>query len=137
MTTTELSAPVLDASALLAFVLKEPGREVVSLAISGGAVIGAVNYAEALSKLTEKVGSAWVWEERICEMTRSRLVIEPFLEGDAVRAAELRPLSRRQGLSLGDRACLAIATRLGARVLTSDRAWREVPDLAVPVMLIR
>jgi PIN domain nuclease of toxin-antitoxin system len=63
--------------------------------------------------------------------------VETYLEVDAVRAAELRRISRHRGLSLGDRSCLALAARLGAPVLTADRAWVDIDGLAIPITLIR
>ncbi len=137
MTTTEASAPVLDASALLAFLLEEPGREEVSAVIDTGAIVGAVNYAEVLTRLGEDAPSVEEWETWIHGIAGPLLRVEPYLKVDAVRAAELRRISRHRGLSLGDRSCLALAARLGAPVLTADRAWVDIIGLAVPVTLIR
>ena len=58
-----------------------------------------------------------------------------FLE-DAVEIAKLRPAIRPGGLSLGDRACLALARRYGARVLTADGTWTRF-DIGVRVQAIR
>jgi ribonuclease VapC len=64
------------------------------------------------------------------------IAIEPFSPDDAERAAELWAPRRRAGLSLGDRACLALARRLGLPAHTADRDWRKV-DVGVEVVLIR
>ena len=126
-------AAVLDASALLAYVHREPGYEIVREAIQKGAVISAVNLAEALGKLKAKgldptqIGS---------KLEALGLLAVPFDEEDALLVAELDPLTRPKGLSLGDRACLALAKRLGLPALTADRAWAELP-LPVKVEVIR
>jgi ribonuclease VapC len=66
------------------------------------------------------------------------LIVEPFTEGDAVVSSTLRALSKTHGLSLGDRACLSLAKRLGLEVLTANRAWAVVADDAgVAVRVIR
>ena len=60
----------------------------------------------------------------------------PFDDDLAVRAALLRPTTKRAGLSFADRACIATAIRLNATVVTADRAWAEL-DLPCPIELIR
>lgn len=62
--------------------------------------------------------------------------IEPFEDRDAALVGLLRPVTKALGLSLGDRACLALAQRLGLRVLATDRALAEA-DVGVEVDLIR
>ncbi len=64
------------------------------------------------------------------------LQIRPFDETLAVAAGLMRAATRRHGLSLGDRACLALALRERSRVLTADRAWSKL-DLGVEVTVIR
>jgi ribonuclease VapC len=137
MTTTERSGPVLDASALLALALEEPGSAEVITALRSGAVNGAVNYAEVLTRLGERAQSVKQSEAELLRITGSSFRVETYLEKDAVQAAELRRISKHRGLSLGDRSCLALAARLGAAVLTADRAWVDIAGLAVPVTLIR
>jgi PIN domain nuclease of toxin-antitoxin system len=106
-------------------------------ALSAGAVIGAVNYAEVLTRLGERAQSVKQSETELLGITGPSFRVETYLEEDAVCAAELRRISRHRGLSLGDRSCLALAARLGAPVLTADRAWVEIVGLVVPVTLIR
>jgi len=136
--TTEAAAPVLDASALIAYLREEPGAELVAAAIAGGAVISTVNVAEALSTLT----GFGVDPVQLTADLRTRglldgaLTVEPFTTADATETARLRPLTREAGLSLGDRACLALASRLGAPALTADRAWIDL-SLGVTVDPIR
>lgn len=131
---------VLDASALLAYLQDEPGAETVRAALVDGCVMSAVNWAEVLSKSEELVLGA---EELISELTSrgvlgACLTVLPFAEADAPVAATLRPPTRHLGLSLADRACLALGLRLEATVLTADRTWRDLdPALGVSVLLIR
>ena len=70
------------------------------------------------------------------DLRDSGVAIHPFSEADAFQAAALRELTRSAGLSLGDRACIALAWRLGTPVVTADRAWASIA-LPVEVILIR
>ena len=62
--------------------------------------------------------------------------IEPFLPVDGERAGRLWPLTRRQGLSLDDRACLSLGLRLGLTVVTCDQAWAQLP-IELEIQLLR
>ncbi len=123
-----MSSAVVDASVILAVLLNER----TDSSVLTGAVVSAVNFSEVLSK-TQDYG-----------LTRSDLAvtlqllagIEPFTESQAYRSGELRPLTRAAGLSLGDRACLALALELNADVYTADRAWAAL-DLPCRIHLIR
>ena len=119
-------APVLDASALLAHLRDEPGADVVAEAIASGAVISTVNLAEVFSRVADRGGDP---AKLASELTQSGLLdgaitVEPFTAADAIDAGRLRPLTRDAGLSLGDRACLALARRLDAPALTADTDWQ-------------
>jgi PIN domain nuclease of toxin-antitoxin system len=121
-------APVLDASALLAHLRDEPGADVVAEAIASGAVISTVNLAEVFSRVADRGGDP---AKLAVELTQSGLLdgaitVEPFTAADAIDAGRLRPLTRDAGLSLGDRACLALARRLDAPALTADTDWQGV-----------
>jgi ribonuclease VapC len=121
-------APVLDASALLAHLRDEPGADVVAEAIAGGAVISTVNLAEVFSCVADRGGDP---AKLAAELTQSGLLdgaitVESFTAADAIDAGRLRPLTRDAGLSLGDRACLALARRLDAPALTADTDWQGV-----------
>jgi PIN domain nuclease of toxin-antitoxin system len=97
------------------------------------AVIGAVNLAEVVSKFVREgiaIGVIREWVETL------ELDVRPFDRGLAYAAGALLPATRGQGLSLGDRACLALARNLGAPALTTDRAWRDV-EVGVAIELIR
>jgi ribonuclease VapC len=131
-------ASVLDASALMAILHAEEGASVVIDAIGEGAAVSVVNWAEVLSKLAEagKDPEIAAAELRRAEGSRRALSIEPLTAADCVAVARLRPITRRQGLSLADRACLALAQRLDVPALTADREWLTA-DVAVEVRLIR
>jgi PIN domain nuclease of toxin-antitoxin system len=112
---------VLDASAVLCLLQEEKGAERVARALPA-AVIGAVNYAEVVGKLVES---------GIDEATADGLVdtlqlnVIPFDRIQARLAGALRATTRKLGLSLGDRACLALAAAEGATALTCERAWTK------------
>ena len=134
-----MPGPVLDASALLAYLGDEPGAEVVSEAIAGGAAISTVNLAEVLSHAAGRGSDPAALVERMTErgLLGGAIAVEPFNTADAVETARLRPLTRQAGLSLGDRACIALARRLDAPALTADPAWAHAGDLAVQLQQIR
>jgi len=103
---------VLDASALLAYLRDEPGAQAVADAIAGGAAICAVNLAEVFSRAADRGADPSSLAD---ELTRrgllgGALVVEDFTATDAIEVARLRPLTGQAGLSLADRACLALAT---------------------------
>lgn len=122
----------IDASALLALLFAEPGADVVADAIAGGAVTSAVNFSEVATVLVRHGRDP----EAILGRVREQLAVEPFADADALAAAALYPKTAGKGLSLGDRACLALAQRLGVPALTAEHARAEL-DLDIAVRLIR
>ena len=141
MEPTDLRAPeaVLDASALLALINEERGARVVNNAIANGAAISVVNWIEVLSKLAEEGENpeAVSVEITAANPVETAIKIEPVTAEDAIEAARLRPLTKDKGLSLADRACLALGRRLSVPVLTADREWTGLGDLSAGVELIR
>ncbi len=133
-----MSEVVLDASALLAYLNEEPGAEVVEDALARAACIGAANWAEVLSKVVENGVDvdAFVREIEARGILGQTLEVVPLLQEDGAAIARLRPLTKAAGLSLGDRACLALGLRLGLPVLTADREWRSLA-LGVEVRTVR
>jgi PIN domain nuclease of toxin-antitoxin system len=127
-----VSEAVLDSSAILAILLRERVSARVHDVLDG-AVMTAVNIAEVLTKLVE-ADAAMLPEAEALFALFDR--IEPFTETHARRAAGLRPRTKEFGLSLGDRACLALALELGAEVYTADQAWAQV-EVGCVVHLIR
>lgn len=124
---------VLDASAVLAYLQREPGHEQIRGALDQGAAISTVNLAEVYAKA---VASGQELEAVADRLLALGLGPQPFTEPDARAAAELYLQTRVHGLSLGDRACLALGLQLGLPVLTADRTWTEL-QLAIPVHLVR
>ena len=123
---------VLDSSAILAIVQSETGAEAVLEAIPD-AVISAVNFSEVVAKLAD---NGYPTDAIRSELRKLNLAVVDFDEDQAYAAGLLRPLTRSAGLSLGDRACIALARQLGCGVLTSDREWAAL-DLGVEVRLFR
>ena len=123
---------VLDSSALLCLLNDEPGAARVVVALPS-AVVGAVNLAEVVTTLRERGLSAEEVDEVFSHL---HLDVRPLTAAQATATGHLRPATRAQGLSIGDRACLALAAELGAVVLTTDHAWAEA-EVGVEVELIR
>jgi ribonuclease VapC len=133
-----MSKVVLDASAFLAFLGAEVGADTVQQAIRTGAFISAVNLAEVLSKVSE-VGRDP--EQLYAELMEHRvlgygIVVRPFREEDAVAISKLRVRTKKFGLSLGDRTCLALGAALQLPILTADKSWLRL-DLGLAIELIR
>jgi PIN domain nuclease of toxin-antitoxin system len=126
------AAVVLDASALMALLNTEPGADEVEV-LAADAAISAITWCEAYGKLRGRgVDSAAL----TANMAESGITIHSFDERDARDTGELAPLTRGAGLSLADRACLALAARLGVPAITADRAWTDL-DVGVEIRCIR
>lgn len=97
------------------------------------AVISSVNYAEVVTKLVDWGYANWFAEDMFQAMG---ILIIPFDAHQALEAGILRAKTRSKGLSLGDRACLALAKATGRIALTADRAWADL-DVGVAIELIR
>lgn len=127
-----MSEVVLDASALLAVLDDEPGSDVVASVLTH-ALMTTVNLAEVLTKLGER-GVPEAQSFDAIEGLNLRLV---DVDVPLARAsARLRAGTRRAGLSLGDRVCLALAEQRRAPVLTADRAWAKL-GLSLDIRVIR
>lgn len=107
--------------------------------MASGAAISVLNWAEVLSKLAERGEDPELvaGELRAAGLIETVLSIEPVSEEDAIEMARLRPPTKKLGLSLADRACIALANRLRIPIVTADRAWAELPILRSKVKLIR
>jgi PIN domain nuclease of toxin-antitoxin system len=127
-----LSNAVLDASALLALLGSEAGADQVHAAIPT-ASISAVNLAEVYSKLADRGPDALLALQSIRFALRE---VVPFTDAMAELTGRLRPLTRSLGLSLGDRACLALAIMRGGDVLTADKSWSKL-KLPCTIRIIR
>jgi ribonuclease VapC len=126
---------VLDASALLALFNDEPGAQAVLDALAGDCRLSAVNQTEVLTKLLDKGLSQ---AEALSVVEAVDIEVVAFDESQSLDAAWLRMETRTVGLSLGDRACLALARSRKAVALTADRPWSQVADaVGVTVRCIR
>jgi PIN domain nuclease of toxin-antitoxin system len=125
-----VSPYVLDASALLAYLHGEDGADEVADALSQSASISAANWAETLSKVAEVGVSPKQLADDLEEqgLLHGLLEVVPLTHEDALSIGDLRPMTKPYGLSLGDRACIALALRLGRPVLTADRDWDQIAD---------
>ena len=114
---------VLDASAILAIITGEPGAEKFTPNLLANAVAGSVNLAEVHAKLVSRGWpSGQAWEDAT---SPAREVIS-FDEEQARIAGDLVIQTRDLGLSLGDRACLALGIALKAPVYTAEKAWKKL-----------
>ena len=107
---------VLDASALLCLLNDEPGAERV-LDVLTQSVVGTTNLAEVVSKLRERGVPLDEVREALGGL---HLDVRPLSPAQAMIIGDLRPATKPLGLSLGDRACLALAVDLQAEMLTTD-----------------
>ena len=123
---------VLDASALLAYLQGEPGGEQVK-AVLGQAVLSTVNWAEVIGKAREQGVETKGLQEDLASLG---LAFEPFSTTQAEIAGHLKERTKRLGLSLGDRACLALGCDRDETVYTADRAWLNL-DVGIEVVAIR
>lgn len=134
---TPAPSSVLDASAGMALLHDEEGSSAVVEAIADGATISAVNWAEVLSNVAADGDDPQEVASRL-SVTGKEVVIwvEALTAADCIELARLRPITKALGLSLADRACLALADRLGVPALTADREWARA-DVDAEVRLIR
>lgn len=123
---------VLDASAILAFLHDEKGSDIVRAAIDGG-VVSAVNWSEVLQKAVQyDIQTSGMRDD----FAGIGMQFIPFDITQAEIAGALWEQTRPHGLSLGDRACLALALQRQEPVLTADQAWYGL-DIDVEVELLR
>jgi ribonuclease VapC len=123
---------VIDSSAALAELNGEPGGEVVR-ALTGEAYLSAINYAEVIIKLIE---SGTPPDEAAVLAEALGYSVMTADQSRAAMAGKLHAQTRRTGVSLGDRFCLALAQELGLPALTGDRRWATL-NIDVRITLIR
>ena len=127
-----MSRAVLDSSAILAALLREPGQDVVA-GYRGDALVSAINLAEVAAKFADRGAKAAEW---LYPFSLMRLEVVAFDEDQALASGQLRRSTRQFGLSLGDRACLQLAAMRGLPAVTADRAWAGL-EVGVEVRVIR
>jgi PIN domain nuclease of toxin-antitoxin system len=123
---------VLDASVLLAVVLGEIDAAAAEPWFAE-ACMSAVNLSEVVARLADLGFRSALIAEGLAKFD---LDVRAFDQAHAERAGLLRPVTRQQGLSLGDRACLALAAELDRPAVTADRAWAGL-DIGIRIELIR
>ena len=127
---------VLDASALLAVSQGEKGADfVMELIETKDCVISSVNMSEVACKMLE-FGLPQKQLKRAVEQFTIDVI--DFNQEQAMACAELRPLTKSAGLSLGDRACLGLAKLMDGTAVTSDRPWMAIAEaVGVKLLMIR
>lgn len=126
-----MSKYILDSSAILAVLHRESGAE-KAIEFFADSIVSSVNAAEVLTKLVEKSNDI---EKAAEAFELLQLTVVEFDVAQATKAAELRRLTKRFGLSLGDRCCLALAILSEATAVTADRSWKKFK--LCPVEVIR
>jgi len=128
-----MSRVVLDASAVLALLNNEPGSDTLTPELLSDATCSTVNLAEVQTKLVSEGGSPEeAWEDTLSPIREAA----PFTGEQARVAGSLVAQTRALGLSLGDRACLALGLALRAPVYTADKSWKKL-KLGVTIHVIR
>lgn len=128
-----MSRIVLDASAVLALLNNEPGADKLTPGLLSHATSSTVNLAEVQTKLVnEGVNSDEAWEATLSPIREAT----PFTDEHAKLAGSLGAQTRTLGLSLGDRACLALGLALKAPIYTANKSWENL-KLGLPIHVIR
>ncbi|MGC1620178.1 MAG: type II toxin-antitoxin system VapC family toxin [Candidatus Acidiferrum sp.] len=124
---------VLDASALLAILNQESGGETLTPEILSGAAISTVNLAEVHGKLVGRgLSPDDAWEAALGPIREA----VPFAAAHARLVGDLVAQTRPLGLSLGDRACLALGVALKAPIYTADKSWKKL-KVGARILVIR
>ena len=113
---------LLDTSALIVLLKKESGYEVIENVIASSA-ISSVNLSELVAVLTRSGVSEQDIDEIISDLVPE---IVPFYEAISIKTGKLAKLTQNYGLSLGDRACIALGITLGLPIYTADKVWAEL-----------
>ena len=130
-----MSTHVWDASAVLAFIRREPGFAKLEAALESPSdhLLSTVNLAEVASWFHEHGMPVDTLRELVAELDFDSIA---FDVDSAHMTGALRSPTRHRGLSLGDRACLALAKSRDAIALTTDKQWLEL-DIGVRIECIR
>lgn len=138
-----MSACVVDASAVLAYLYGERGEDEAAAWMDRGAAISTANAQEVIAKLLDRdVRAGRGVDQALADAVRDfdGLVLEVInlTMEDAVAAAAMVPLQRSDNLSAGDRYCLALGKRLGLPVVHAEQRWQPLAaDLGLELFLVR
>ncbi len=122
----------LDASALLALLFRENGHEIVASHIDD-CCLSTVNLSEVIARFARDGHDPQI---ALHQLAATSIEIVPFTANQAALAAAFLPPTRHLGLSLADRACLALALSRGIPALTADQVWQQA-NIGVEVVIIR
>lgn len=129
-----MSSPlIMDASAILCLLNGEKGADQVAAALPGS-VIGAANYAEVIAKLRE---SGMTRDDADEALAVFDLDVRPLSRGQAAKTGHLISETQEADLSLGDRACLALALDLKGTAITCDRNWKKLKIEGMKLRVVR
>lgn len=128
-----MASVIIDSSVILAIAKNERLND-EAYVYAQDAIISSVNACEVLTKFIDRVGLTA--DESIDAVNGFKLIIEPFDQKHFYQAAMMYPQTKKLGLSLGDRACLALGMHYKLPVITADRAWAKL-DIGVNVRVIR
>ncbi len=121
---------VLDASAVIAYLYSEMGADKVEPLLENS-IISRINATEVLTKIVQ---DGLTIEEAKETLDKLNFQIAEFDEEQSLKAAELRPLTKHLGLSLGDRCCLALAIQEDLPAVTADKNWASLNFCKVEVI---
>lgn len=124
---------VMDASAILCLLNGEKGADQVAAALPGS-VIGATNYAEVITKLRD---SGMTKEDADEALGAFDLDVRSLSRGQAAQTGHLRSETKEAGLSLGGRACLALALDLNGTAVTCDKDWKKSKIAGLKIQVVR
>ncbi len=124
---------ILDASALLALIKNESGADKVEKLL-GSMIMSCVNVSEVATILFKNDMSTEDFRESILPLISTIL---PFDEKQALITASLQKKTKSKGLSLGDRACIALGIHLQVPIYTADKIWTGLELDQADIRLIR
>lgn len=125
---------VIDAAALMALMLGEPGADLVA-GVVRKSMMSAVNVSESCARAVERGAVA---NDVLQILQGYEIEVVPFDLAQALEAARLREPTRHVGASLGDRACLALASLRRGAIYTADRRMGSLKEqLDLDIRLIR
>ncbi len=110
---------VVDASVVLAALLAETGWQIAADLLPG-AVISSANLAEVATRLSRDGLDRTAISQILATLP---FTVIDLARDTAVSAGAMEPLTKRLGLSLGDRICLCLACEMALPVYTADRDW--------------
>jgi ribonuclease VapC len=121
---------VLDSSAILAWLLRETGGELVEAVLPS--LVSAVNLTEVAYVVRRGLEVREV-RRVVAELP---LTVVPFDDDQVYLTAALHSRTRDLGFSLADCACLSLAGQCGLPAITAEQSWAKA-SLGVEVRLIR